>query len=63
MSPQPGPRRKPTTVAGGKGEAARKKQEKGLQGAIALIQYKYLEQVMDAKNDTLAGMYDNERVS
>lgn len=39
----------------------RKKQEKELQEAIALIQYKYNEQVMDAKKRYLAGMYDNER--
>lgn len=39
----------------------RKKQEKELQEAIALIQYKYNEQVIDAKKRYLAGMYDNER--
>lgn len=39
----------------------RKKQEKELQEAIALIQNKYNEQVMDAKKRYLAGMYDNER--
>nr|DAM81808.1 MAG TPA: minor tail protein [Caudoviricetes sp.] len=39
----------------------RKKQEKELQEAIAFIQYKYNEQVMDAKKRYLAGMYDNER--
>lgn len=39
----------------------RKKQEKKLQAQIALIQYKYNEQVMDAKKRYLAGMYDNER--
>lgn len=39
----------------------RKKQEKELQEAITLIQYKYNEQVMDAKKRYLAGMYDNER--
>lgn len=39
----------------------RKKQEKELQEAIALIQYKYNEQVMDAKKRYLAGMYGNER--
>lgn len=39
----------------------RKKQEKELQEAIALIQYNYNEQVMDAKKRYLAGMYDNER--
>lgn len=39
----------------------KKKQEKELQEAIALIQYKYNEQVMDAKKRYLAGMYDNER--
>jgi hypothetical protein len=39
----------------------RKKQEKELQEAISLIQYKYNEQVMDAKKRYLAGMYDNER--
>lgn len=37
------------------------KEEKELQEAIALIQYKYNEQVMDAKKRYLAGMYDNER--
>lgn len=39
----------------------RKKQEKELQAQIALIQYNYNEQVMDAKKRYLAGMYDNER--
>lgn len=39
----------------------RKKQEKELQEAIALIQNKYNEQVMDAKKRYLTGMYDNER--
>lgn len=39
----------------------RKKQEKELQEAIALIQNKYNEQVMDAKKRYLAGMYDSER--
>ena len=39
----------------------RKKQEKELQESIALIQYQYNEQVMDAKKRYLAGMYDNER--
>lgn len=39
----------------------RKKQEKELQAQIALIQYHYNEQVMDAKKRYLAGMYDNER--
>lgn len=39
----------------------RKKQEKELQSQIALIQYKYNEQVMAAKKQYLAGMYDNER--
>lgn len=39
----------------------RKKQEKELQEAIALIQYQYNEQVMDAKKRYLAGMYDNDR--
>lgn len=39
----------------------RKKQEKELQAQIALIQYKYNEQVMDAKKRYLADMYDNER--
>lgn len=39
----------------------RKKQEKELQAQIALIQFKYSEQVMDAKKRYLAGMYDNER--
>lgn len=39
----------------------RKKLEKELQAQIALIQYKYNEQVMDAKKRYLAGMYDNER--
>jgi hypothetical protein len=39
----------------------RKKQEKELQSQIALIQFQYNEQVMDAKKRYLAGMYDNER--
>ena len=39
----------------------RKKQEKELQAQIELIQFKYNEQVMDAKKRYLAGMYDNER--
>ena len=39
----------------------RKKQETELQEAIALIQYQYNEQVMDAKKRYLAGMYDSER--
>lgn len=39
----------------------RKKQEKELQAQIALIQFKYNENVMDAKKRYLAGMYDNER--
>lgn len=39
----------------------RKKQEKELQTQIALIQFRYNEQVMDAKKRYLAGMYDNER--
>lgn len=39
----------------------RKKQEKELQAQIALIQFEYNEQVMDAKKRYLAGMYDNER--
>ena len=39
----------------------RKKQEKELQAAIALINFQYNEQVMDAKKRYLAGMYDNER--
>lgn len=39
----------------------RKKQEKELQAQIALIQFKYNEQVMDAKKRYLAGMYGNER--
>ena len=39
----------------------RKKQEKELQEAIALIQFQYNEQVMDAKKRYLAGMYDSER--
>lgn len=39
----------------------RKKLEKELQAQIALIQFKYNEQVMDAKKRYLAGMYDNER--
>lgn len=45
-----------------KAEAERmKKQEKELQAQIALIQFQYNEQVMDAKKRYLAGMYDNER--
>lgn len=45
-----------------KAEAERRtKQEKELQAQIALIQFKYNEQVMDAKKRYLAGMYDNER--
>lgn len=53
-------------IAKGKAEAKaeaerRKKQEKELQAQIALIQFKYNEQVMDAKKRYLAGMYDNER--
>lgn len=39
----------------------RKKQEKELQAQIALIQFQYNEQVMDANKRYLAGMYDNER--
>lgn len=39
----------------------RKKQEKELQARIALIQFQYNENVMDAKKRYLAGMYDNER--
>jgi hypothetical protein len=39
----------------------RKKQEKELQAQIALIQFQYNEQVMDAKKRYLAGMYGNER--
>lgn len=39
----------------------RKKQERELQAQIALIQFQYNEQVMDAKKRYLAGMYDNER--
>lgn len=39
----------------------RKKQEKELQEAIALILFQYNEKVMDAKKRYLAGMYDNER--
>lgn len=39
----------------------RKKQEKELQSQIALIQFQYNEQVMDAKKRYLAGLYDNER--
>lgn len=39
----------------------RKKQEKELQAQIALIQYQYNDQVMDAKKRYIAGMYDNER--
>lgn len=48
--------------AAAKAEAERrKKQEKELQSQIALIQFKYNEQVMAAKKRYLAGMYDNER--
>lgn len=55
-----------TQIAKEKAEAKaeaerRKKQEKELQAQIALIQFKYNEQVMDAKKRYLAGMYDNER--
>lgn len=39
----------------------RKKQEKELQAQIALIQFQYNEEVMDAKKRYLAGMYDSER--
>lgn len=39
----------------------RKKQEKELQAQIALIQFKYNEQVMDAKRRYLADMYSNDR--
>lgn len=39
----------------------RKKRKKELQAQIALIQFQYNEQVMDAKKRYLAGMYDNER--
>lgn len=39
----------------------RKKQEKELQAQIALIQFQYNEQVMDAKKRYLAGMYDSDR--
>lgn len=39
----------------------RKKQEKELQAQIALIQFKYNEQVMDAKKRYLADMYSNDR--
>jgi hypothetical protein len=39
----------------------RKKQEKELQAQIALIQFQYNEQVMDAKKRYLAGMYYSER--
>lgn len=42
-------------------EERRKKQEKELQAQIALIQFQYNEQVMDAKKRYLAGMYENER--
>lgn len=59
---------KGTTPAAAKEEAEakaeaerKKKQEKELQEAIALIQYQYNEQVMDAKKRYLAGMYDNDR--
>lgn len=48
--------------AAAKAEAERrKKQEKELQAQIALIQFQYNEQVMDAKKRYLAGMYNNER--
>lgn len=55
-----------TQIAKEKAEAKaeaerRKKQEKELQAQIALIQFKYNKQVMDAKKRYLAGMYDNER--
>lgn len=55
-----------TQIAKEKAEAKaeaerRKKQEKELQAQIALIQFQYNEQVMDAKKRYLAGMYDNER--
>ena len=39
----------------------RKKQEKELQAQIALIQFQYNEQVMDAKKRYLADMYSNDR--
>lgn len=42
-----------------KAEAERRKKQ--LQAQIALIQFQYNEQVMDAKKRYLAGMYDNER--
>lgn len=49
-------------AAEAKAEAERrKKQEKEFQAQIALIQYQYNEQVMDAKKRYLAGMYDNDR--
>lgn len=65
----------PTPPAGGKTKAQkaaedkaakeeaerRKKQEQELQAAIALIQFQYNEQVMDAKKRFLAGMYDSDR--
>lgn len=55
-------REKAAAAKAAKEEAERrKKQEKELQEAIALIQHKYNEQVMDAKKRYLAGMYDNER--
>lgn len=73
-SSEPASGNKGTTPAAAKGSTAktkaqrakaeaerRKKQEKELQEAIALIQYNYNEQVMDAKKRYLAGMYDNER--
>lgn len=73
-SSEPASGNKGTTPAAAKGSTAktkaqrakaeaerRKKQEKELQEAIALIQHKYNEQVMDAKKRYLAGMYDNER--
>lgn len=45
-----------------KAEAERKKkQEKELQAQIALIQFQYNEQVMDAKKRYLADMYSNDR--
>lgn len=44
-----------------KAEADRKKQEKELQAQIALIQFQYNEQVMDAKKRYLADMYSNDR--
>lgn len=39
----------------------RKKQEKELQAQIALINFQYNEQIMDAKKRYLAGMYENDR--